>query len=389
MAKINVWLVFGTRPEAIKMLPLVHAMQAHPDFHPVVCVTGQHKEMLDQALDLFGVVPDINLNVMRSGQSLPSLTAAILTSLSDSILSPPEGVPRPDRILVHGDTTTTLTGALAAFYNNIPIGHVEAGLRTYDLQSPFPEEANRQLTGVITDLHFPPTRRAEDSLLKEGVPRERLVTTGNTVIDALQWMSAKLDESPELAGGMVDLVNAIKTDYADYILVTGHRRESHGDGFVRICDALRTLASRYPDIAIVYPVHPNPNVIGPVKEALGDIKSVKLIEPQSYAPFVHLMRHAKLILTDSGGVQEEAPSLGVPVLVMREVTERQEAVDAGTVKLVGTDPKLIVDTCEHLLSNSNAYQKMSGLSNPYGDGKACKRILAAILRHHNINKEDK
>ncbi len=384
MSMLNIWLVFGTRPEAIKMLPLVHAMKLDPRFNPIVCVTGQHREMLDQVLHVFDVTPDINLNLMKPGQTLTSLSSDILTSLSAFIASPPSGIPKPDRILVHGDTTTTFVSSLAAFYHQIPIGHVEAGLRTYDLSSPFPEEANRQLTGVLTDLHFPPTRRAEDALLKEGVSRDNLVTTGNTVIDALMWMSDKLDENPELAGDMGSFVNGIDEKYDGYILVTGHRRESHGGGFDRICNALRRIAEDYPHLAIVYPVHPNPNVIKPVTDALGDVENVVLIDPQSYAPFVHLMRNAKLILTDSGGVQEEAPSLGVPVLVMRDVTERQEAVDAGTVKLVGTDEELIVSTCKRLLSDEDAYSAMSSKSNPYGDGQACKRILAAILRKHQI-----
>lgn len=367
----KVLLIFGTRPEAIKMAPVVKALQAEPSIDARVCVTAQHREMLDQVLSLFGIVPDYDLDLMKPGQGLSEITSGVLEGLKE-VLSDAS----PDLVLVHGDTTTTLAASLAAYYERVPVGHVEAGLRTGDIYSPWPEEINRKVAGAITRLHFAPTEQSKRNLLAENVREDHIVVTGNTVIDALLEVVAKLEAD---AGRSRELDQAFGVDPARRIvLVTGHRRESFGDGFQRICDALARLAER-DDVQIIYPVHLNPNVKGPVEERLAALERIRLIPPQDYLPFVHLMRRADIILTDSGGVQEEAPSLGKPVLVMRDTTERPEAVDAGTVRLVGTDAELIVWEVFRLLDDREAYQAMSRAHNPYGDGLASGRIRDAVL----------
>lgn len=369
--KYKVLVVFGTRPEAIKMAPVVKALKATPEIDTCVCVTAQHREMLDQVLNLFEIVPDYDLDLMKPGQGLFEITSGALIGLK-GVLS----AASPDLVLVHGDTTTTLAASLAAYYERIPVGHVEAGLRTGNIYSPWPEEINRKIAGAITRLHFAPTENSKQNLLAENIREDQIVVTGNTVIDALLDVVEKLDRETDKSR---QLDRAFGLDPSKrMVLVTGHRRESFGDGFRRICDALRCLAGR-DDIQIVYPVHLNPNVRGPVEEHLGALERVSLLPPQDYLPFVHLMRRADVILTDSGGVQEEAPSLGKPVLVMRDTTERPEAVQAGTVKLVGTDSGLIVQEVSGLLDDPNAYEKMSRAHNPYGDGLASGRIRDAIL----------
>lgn len=369
---MKVLTVFGTRPEAIKMAPLVHALAKDPHFEAKVCVTAQHREMLDQVLKLFSIVPDYDLNIMQPGQGLTEITCRILEGLKPVLESF-----KPDVVLVHGDTTTTMAASLAAFYQRIPVGHVEAGLRTGDLSSPWPEEGNRTLTGHLATYHFAPTETSRQNLLRENIADGRITITGNTVIDALFWVRdrALSDEAlrNELTQRYPFLANGKKM-----ILVTGHRRESFGRGFEQICQALAEIAANNPDVQIVYPVHLNPNVSEPVNRILGHVDNVILIEPQDYLPFVWLMNRAWLILTDSGGIQEEAPSLGKPVLVMREMTERPEAVSAGTVCLVGTDSQRIVNEVTRLLQDESAYQAMSRAHNPYGDGQACHRILSAL-----------
>jgi len=369
---VKVLTVFGTRPEAIKMAPLVQALAQDPAFESRLCVTAQHREMLDQVLRLFRLQPDYDLNIMRPEQGLTEITCRILEGMKTVLLDF-----KPDIVLVHGDTTTTLAASLAAFYQQIPVGHVEAGLRTGDLASPWPEEGNRKLTGHLARLHFTPTARSRQNLLQENLPDARIIVTGNTVIDALLWVRDQvLDDTSlnaELAARYPFLDPAKKL-----VLVTGHRRESFGDGFERICSALAQIARQHPEAQIVYPVHLNPNVSEPVNRILSGIENIILIEPQEYLPFVWLMNRAWLILTDSGGIQEEAPSLGKPVLVMRDTTERPEAVDAGTVRLVGTDIARIVASVGELLSDDEAWQAMSHAHNPYGDGKACGRILQAL-----------
>ncbi|ANR79591.1 UDP-N-acetylglucosamine 2-epimerase [Kosakonia sacchari] len=354
------------------MAPLVHALAKDPDFEARVCVTAQHREMLDQVLTLFSIVPDYDLNIMRPGQGLTEITCGILEGLKPILESF-----RPDVVLVHGDTTTTIAASLAAFYQRIPVGHVEAGLRTGDLSSPWPEEANRTLTGHLAMYHFAPTENSRLNLRRENVADNRIFVTGNTVIDALFWVRDSVMNNPsryeELAARYPFLDRGKKL-----ILVTGHRRESFGLGFEQICHALADIAAQHDDVQIVYPVHLNPNVSEPVNRILGHVENVTLIEPQDYLPFLWLMNHAWLILTDSGGIQEEAPSLGKPVLVMRDTTERPEAVDAGTVKLVGTDRQRIVEEVSHLLHDNDAWQAMSRAHNPYGDGLACGRILHAL-----------
>ncbi|WP_317850490.1 non-hydrolyzing UDP-N-acetylglucosamine 2-epimerase [Stenotrophomonas indicatrix] len=367
----KVMVVFGTRPEAIKMAPVVEALKARPELETVVAVTAQHRQMLDQVMDLFGITPDVDLNVMEPGQSLAGLFAKILTGMTTVIADY-----KPDLVLVHGDTSTTLASALAAFYNRVAVGHVEAGLRTGDIYAPWPEEGNRRLTGPLTRLHFAPTTRSRDNLLAEGTSSTDIHITGNTVIDALLNVADKLKHDIALNESMrarFPFLDASKR----LILVTGHRRENFGSGFESICEALKALASRG-DTQIVYPVHLNPNVQGPVNRILADAPGVILIEPQDYLPFVYLMTQATLIITDSGGVQEEAPSLGKPVLVMRDTTERPEAVDAGTVRLVGTDAQRIVEEANRLLDDTQAYQQMSRAHNPYGDGRASQRIAHII-----------
>ncbi len=376
---MKVLVVFGTRPEAIKMAPLVKALQADPFFDARLAVTAQHREMLDQVLALFSLQPDYDLDVMRPGQDLYDVTSKVLLGLRD-VLSDF----RPDLVLVHGDTATTFAGTLAAFYQQIPVGHVEAGLRTGDLYSPWPEEANRQLTGRLARWHFAPTERNQNALLAEGVSGDNVLVTGNTVIDALQWVVQKVEETPALQSEIHNAVSAagLEIDLTGqrYVLITGHRRENFGSGFEYICQALKTLAETNPDVHFVYPVHLNPNVQGPVKRLLDGLANVHLIEPLGYEPFVYLMQNAYLVLTDSGGVQEEAPGLGKPVLVMRDTTERPEAVDAGTVRLVGTESSVIRDAVQQLLDDQSVYERMSLAHNPYGDGKACSRIVEFLKR---------
>lgn len=357
------------------MAPLVHALAQDASFEAKVCVTAQHREMLDQVLRLFDIEPDFDLNIMRPGQGLTEVTCRILEGLKPVLESF-----RPDVVLVHGDTTTTMATSLAAFYQRIPVGHVEAGLRTGDLFSPWPEEANRKMTGALATWHFAPTENARRNLLAESTPDRQITVTGNTVIDALLWVRDRIRTNPPL-------VERLGQEYAfldegkKMILVTGHRRESFGGGFERICTALAEIARRHPEVQVVYPVHLNPNVSEPVNRILSGIENIFLIEPQDYLPFVYLMDRAYLILTDSGGIQEEAPSLGKPVLVMRDTTERPEAVDAGTVRLVGTDMAKIVQEVTGLLNSDDEYHAMSRAHNPYGDGHACQRILHALKNH--------
>ncbi|KAF1726290.1 UDP-N-acetylglucosamine 2-epimerase (non-hydrolyzing) [Pseudoxanthomonas japonensis] len=366
-------VVFGTRPEAIKMAPLVASLKASPDLQTIVAVTAQHRQMLDQVLELFGIVPDEDLDVMQPGQTLAGLTAKILAGMTDVIAKH-----APDIVLVHGDTTTTFATSLAAFYNRTPIGHVEAGLRTGNLYSPWPEEANRKLTGSLTALHFAPTERSRDNLLAEGIAKDGIHVTGNTVIDALLAVVDKIRGQPDLERALASRFPFLDPDKR-LVLVTGHRRENFGSGFEQICQALKAIAERG-DTQVVYPVHLNPNVQEPVNRVLSGQSSVHLIEPQDYLPFVYLMSRAHLIVTDSGGVQEEAPSLGKPVLVMRDTTERPEAVDAGTVMLVGTDSARIVAEVSRLLDDPVEYARMSEAHNPYGDGLASSRIAALIAK---------
>ena len=375
-------MVFGTRPEAIKMAPLVHEFKKHPDqFETLVCVTGQHREMLDQVLELFQIVPDVDLNIMKSGQDLYDVTSRVLLGMRDVLKEL-----APDVVLVHGDTTTSMAAALAAFYQQIPVGHVEAGLRTGNIYSPWPEEMNRLMTGRIATYHFSPTPLSKQNLLKENVNTEHIIITGNTVIDALHWVVNKI----HLEQGLRDRLHQSILDYGydtdrldkgkRLVLITGHRRENFGDGFLNICHAIASLAEKYPDVDFVYPMHLNPNVRKPVLEILGSGNpNVFLIEPLQYLQFVFLMEKSYLVLTDSGGVQEEAPGLGKPVLVMRDTTERPEAVDAGTVMLVGADRVRIEDGVSSLLENVTLYEKMSKAVNPYGDGLACQRIVDFLL----------
>ncbi|WP_313574580.1 non-hydrolyzing UDP-N-acetylglucosamine 2-epimerase [Pseudescherichia sp.] len=369
---MKVLTVFGTRPEAIKMAPLVHALAKDPYFEAKVCVTAQHREMLDQVLNLFSIVPDYDLDIMQPGQGLTEITCRILEGLKPILESF-----KPDVVLVHGDTTTTIAASLAAFYQRIPVGHVEAGLRTGDLSSPWPEEANRTLTGHLAMYHFSPTQNARQNLLRENILDKQIFVTGNTVIDALFWVRDTVLNNENLHSEL-----AARYPFLDeskkLVLVTGHRRESFGQGFEQICHALVDIAAKHQDVQIVYPVHLNPNVSEPVNRILGHVKNIILIEPQDYLPFLWLMTHAWLILTDSGGIQEEAPSLGKPVLVMRETTERPEAIEAGTVRLVGTNRQRIVEEVTHLLQDNDAWQAMSRAHNPYGDGQACERILHAL-----------
>lgn len=370
--KKRILTVFGTRPEAIKMAPLVHALAADDRFDARVCVTAQHREMLDQVLDLFEIEPHYDLNLMRPGQDLTDITCGILQGLKP-ILSDF----KPDYVLVHGDTATTLSTTLAAYYQQIKIGHVEAGLRTGNIYSPWPEEGNRKLTGAIADLHFAPTELSQQNLLEENINSDKIIVTGNTVIDALHDVIKKLETNIELRSSLERKFNFLNQSKR-IVLITGHRRESFGGGFERICEAIAQMAKAFPDVEFVYPMHLNPNVREPVNRLLANLNNVFLIEPLDYLPFVYLMNKAYVLLTDSGGIQEEAPSLGKPVLVMRDTTERPEAVDAGTVKLVGTSVKTIVNELSELLSNEEAYKVMSFAHNPYGDGKACIRILDAL-----------
>lgn len=369
--------VFGTRPEAIKMAPLVKALAAESTFEAKVAVTAQHREMLDQVLDLFEIKPDYDLNLMKSGQDLYDVTTGVLLGLRDVLKDF-----KPDLVLVHGDTATTFAATLAAFYQQIPVGHVEAGLRTGNMYSPWPEEVNRVLTGRLAAYHFAPTLRNQKALLDENIVSESIVVTGNTVIDALQWVKDKIEHSLELKLSILKMLKQAGLDEnvleQRYVLITGHRRENFGEGFENICKALFELAICNPETHFIYPVHLNPHVQEPVKRLLAGLSNVHLIDPLGYEPFVYLMQHAYLVLTDSGGVQEEAPGLGKPVLVMRDTTERPEAVDAGTVKLVGTHFQTIISAVQELLDDDEVYQIMSRANNPYGDGMASQRIIDFI-----------
>lgn len=375
----KIMLVFGTRPEAIKMAPLVIEFKKHPDlFNVVVCVTGQHREMLDQVLNLFNITPDFDLNIMKQGQDLYDVTSRVLLGMRDVL-----NESKPDVVLVHGDTTTSTASALAAFYQQIPVGHVEAGLRTHNIYSPWPEEMNRLITSRISAYNFAPTSLSKQNLLNEGVSDETIVVTGNTVIDALYAVLDKMKQNIQLR---TDLVNQLQCSGYDVnriskqkrlVLITGHRRENFGDGFLNICNAIKTLSEKYPDVDFVYPMHLNPNVRKPITEVFGERPSSNMffIEPLDYLPFVFLMEKSDIVLTDSGGIQEEAPGLGKPVLVMRDTTERPEALEAGTVKLVGTNYDKIVSEVSKLLDDQVYYNQMSKAINPYGDGMACKRII--------------
>ncbi|WP_187775715.1 non-hydrolyzing UDP-N-acetylglucosamine 2-epimerase [Luteimonas suaedae] len=371
MPSKKVMVVFGTRPEAIKMAPVVRALGEHQHIRPMVAVSAQHRHMLDQVLELFGIVPDDDLDLMQANQSLPDLFSRILVGMAQVIARR-----RPDLVLVHGDTSTTLATSLAAFYAGVPVGHVEAGLRTGNMAAPWPEEMNRRLTSPLALLHFAPTARARDNLLAEGIDDDHIHVTGNTVIDALLAASKKIRSTSGLARSLAALFPFLEANKR-LVLVTGHRRESFGRGFEEICRAIKCITARG-DAQVVYPVHLNPNVQEPVKRILGDHPGVHLIEPQDYLPFVHLMSQADIIITDSGGIQEEAPSLGKPVLLMRDATERPEAVAAGTVRLVGTDSNVICSETFRLLDDARVYQAMARASNPYGDGKASQRIAKVI-----------
>ena len=361
------------------MAPLVHRLAAEPEsFEVKVCVTAQHRQMLDQVLKIFEIVPDVDLNVMKPGQDLFDVTANVLLGMK-SVFSQH----RPDAVLVHGDTTTTLATAMAGFYAGVPVGHVEAGLRTHDVYAPFPEEFNRQVASKVTRWHFAPTELSRANLLAERVAADAITVTGNTVIDALHWVLGRIEADASRAQGLARQLSAmLPFDWASerFVLITGHRRENFGDGFLQICEALRELAARFADVRFVYPVHLNPNVQQPVRTLLGALPNVHLIEPLDYEPFVVLLKHSHLVLTDSGGIQEEAPSLGKPVLVMRQVTERPEAVQAGTVELVGADRLRIVEGVSRLLQDDAHYRKMARAHNPYGDGKACERIAEVLRR---------
>ena len=381
----KVMLVFGTRPEAIKMAPLGKEFQKQPKrVETVVCVTGQHREMLDQVLKIFDIKPDYDLNIMKQGQDLYDVTARVLTGMRDVLKEV-----KPDVVLVHGDTTTSTAAALAAFYQQIPVGHVEAGLRTHNIYSPWPEEMNRLLTGRLATYHFSPTPLSRNNLIKESVDDRNIIITGNTVIDALYWVVDKIKNNKELDNELEDILSKAGYDVnrlnngKKLVLITGHRRENFGDGFINMCTAIKDLTVKYPDLDFVYPMHLNPNVRKPIHEVFGEnlsgLKNMFFIEPLEYLSFVYLMEKSSIVLTDSGGIQEEAPGLGKPVLVMRDTTERPEALDAGTVKLVGTDYNKIVNEVSSLIDDKAAYEKMSKAVNPYGDGLACGRIVNALL----------
>lgn len=379
----KVMLVFGTRPEAIKMAPLVKEFQKDKNINTLVCVTGQHRQMLDQVLDLFQIKPDYDLNIMKSGQDLYDVTSQVIIGMRDILKSA-----KPDIVLVHGDTTTSTAAALAAFYQQIPVGHVEAGLRTHNIYSPWPEEMNRQITGRIATYHFSPTKLSKSNLIKENINDNNIIITGNTVIDALFYVVEKIKNNDKLNQDLYHTLIQCGYDIKRLdngrrlILITGHRRENFGDGFINMCTAIKKLVQKYPDVDFVYPMHLNPNVRKPIHEIFGENLSehsnMFFIEPLEYFSFIYLMEKATIVLTDSGGIQEEAPSLGKPVLVMRDTTERPEAVEAGTVKLVGTDYDKIVSNVSELLDNQTSYLQMSQSANPYGDGHACERIVSFI-----------
>ena len=380
----KVMLVFGTRPEAIKMAPLVKEFQKHPEsFETIVCVTGQHRQMLDQVLHIFDIIPDYDLNVMKQGQDLYDVTSRVLTGMRDVLKEA-----QPDVVLVHGDTTTSTAAALAAFYQQIPVGHVEAGLRTHNIYSPWPEEMNRQITGRIATYNFAPTPLSRNNLLREAIAEDSITVTGNTVIDALYWVVDKINNDSALNAELDGVLKNAGYDVSrlargkKLVLITGHRRENFGDGFINMCNAIKDLTLKYPDVDFVYPMHLNPNVRRPIHEVFGEdltnLGNMFFIEPLEYLSFVYLMEKSAIVLTDSGGIQEEAPGLGKPVLVMRDTTERPEALDAGTVKLVGTDYDNIFNEVSALLDDKDAYEKMSKAVNPYGDGMACKRIVSFL-----------
>lgn len=380
----KIMLVFGTRPEAIKMAPLVKEFEKYPEsFETIVCVTGQHREMLDQVLQLFDIKPQYDLNIMKQGQDLYDVTARVLVGLRDVLKEA-----HPDVVLVHGDTTTSMAAALAAFYQQIKVGHVEAGLRTHNIYSPWPEEMNRQITGRIAEYNFAPTPLSRQNLMDEKVKDESIIVTGNTVIDALYWVVNKIKEDKSLNEKLTSKLQVSGYDInrlndgKKLVLITGHRRENFGDGFINMCTAIRDLTKKYPDVDFVYPMHLNPNVRKPIHEVFGEdlsnLGNMFFIEPLEYLEFVFLMEKSTIVLTDSGGIQEEAPGLGKPVLVMRDTTERPEALDAGTVKLVGTNYKKIVSEVSMLIEDNNYYEKMSKAVNPYGDGLACGRIVKSL-----------
>tara|TARA_B100000902_G_scaffold395820_1_gene455261 strand:- start:1 stop:1149 length:1149 start_codon:yes stop_codon:yes gene_type:complete len=376
-SKIKIILAFGTRPEAIKMAPLYHALKNHPeDFDVLVCVTAQHREMLDQVLKVFNIVPDIDLDLMERGQDLFDVTSSVLLGMRDVLKEH-----KPDILLVHGDTATTMSSSIAGFYSNIRIGHIEAGLRTFDMQSPFPEEFNRQVTTKISNLHFAPTKISKENLLNENILDKNIFVTGNTVIDALFWMLETIESDSKKKAAVTKFLDSkLKFNWTSdkFVLITGHRRENFGSGFLEICDALKESALAHPNIEFVYPVHLNPNVMEPVESMLKEIKNIHLISPLDYEPFVYLLKHSYFVLTDSGGIQEEAPSLGKPVLVMRDITERPEAIEAGTVKLVGANKIKIMNGIKMLITNEELYESMSLSHNPYGDGDACKKIINVL-----------
>ena len=397
MDKKKIMLVFGTRPEAIKVAPLVKEFQKYPDtFETIVCVTGQHREMLDQVLRLFEITPDYDLNIMKQGQDLYDVTSRVIIGMRDVLKEA-----QPDVVFVHGDTTTSMAAALAAFYQQIPVAHIEAGLRTHNIYSPWPEEMNRQITGRIATYNFAPTPLSKKNLLAEGINENSITVTGNTVIDALYMVIDKIKSDNHLTkqlndtllkNGLPDrmirsFVNSnLDTDTRKLVLITGHRRENFGEGFINICKAIKTLTKKYPEVDFVYPMHLNPNVRKPIKEVFGEdtLNNMFFIEPLDYLPFVYLMEKSTLVLTDSGGIQEEAPGLGKPVLVMRDTTERPEALEAGTVKLVGTNYELILSEVSSLLDNENYYNKMAQANNPYGDGKACYNITEFLKNKYDV-----
>ena len=385
MSKIKIMVIFGTRPEAIKLAPLIHALKIdNHNFDVKVCITSQHREMLDQVLKIFKIKPDIDLNLMKKNQCLSNLTSLILNGMKKVFIKH-----KPDMVLVHGDTTTTLASSMAAFYESIPVGHVEAGLRTHDLNAPFPEEFNRQITSKVAKWHFAPTKLGKKNLLSEKINNSNISVTGNTVIDALYWILKQIDKDIVYKNNLIKNLNKVlKFNFLQekYILITAHRRENFGDDFLQICSAIRELALEYPNLHFVYPVHLNPNILKPAIKLLNGKKNIHLIKPQEYITFVFLMKNSYVILTDSGGIQEEAPSLGKPVLVMRNITERPEGVKSGTVKLVGSNSKSIIKGVSKILNNKKYYKTMSLSQNPYGDGLACERILA-ILRTIKNNKK--
>jgi UDP-N-acetylglucosamine 2-epimerase (non-hydrolysing) len=390
--KKRILLVFGTRPEAIKMAPLVKELQRHTaDFEPIVCVTAQHREMLDQVLRLFEIIPDYDLNIMKAGQDLYDVTSRVLIGMRSVLIES-----HPDIVIVHGDTSTSTAAALASFYQHIPVGHVEAGLRTNNIYSPWPEEMNRQITSRIATLHFAPTKQNRQNLLNEGIKSDKIFITGNTVIDALKWVIEKIKDSHDIKSMVLNClrkeginkehIQQWINDSRKLILITGHRRENFGHGFLNICLAIKELAERFPKVDFIYPMHLNPNVRKPISEVFSNTGGTKLnqfgniyfCEPLDYLPFIYLMNLSYIVLTDSGGIQEEAPGLGKPVLVMRDTTERQEAVESGTVKLVGTDKNLIIHGVSELINNNKSYLKMVNANNPFGDGKACEKIITSI-----------